>query len=289
MIAVTGATGHLGRLTLQALLRRGVPASDLIAVVRNPAKAADLTAQGVQVRQGDYFQPDTLVNALEAVDTLLLISSSDFQDRVGQHRNVVAAAKTAGVKRIAYTSILGADTTSMLLARDHHATEELIRESGLPYVILRNGWYTENYTGTLEQTLAQGVILGAAGDGRFTPATRADYAEAAAAVLTTEGHENVTYELGGDEAVTMLYLAAELGRQGGRPVTYQNLPGEEYTRMLVSFGLPEGFATILADSDAGIERGDLATSSGDLRRLIGRPTTPLADALHTALHSVNLK
>ncbi|WP_027483207.1 SDR family oxidoreductase [Deinococcus pimensis] len=285
MIAITGATGHLGRLTLQALLQRGVPASDLVALVRNPEKAADLAAQGIEVRHADYHQPATLTTALQGVDVLLLISSSDFQDRAGQHRQVVDAAKTAGVKRLAYTSILKADTTPMLLARDHDATETLIRESGLPYVFLRNGWYTENYTGTLEQTLTQGAILGAAGDGRFTPATRQDYAEAAAVVLTTEGHEGATYELGGDEAITMLDLAVELSRQSGQTVTYQNLPAEEYTRTLASFGLPDGFASILADSDAGIERGDLATHSGDLRRLIGRPTTPLANALRAALNA----
>ncbi len=285
MIAITGATGHLGRLTLQALLQRGVPASELVALVRNPGKAADLAAQGIEVRHADYHQPATLAPALQGVDVLLLISSSDFQDRAGQHRQVVDAAKTAGVKRLAYTSILKADTTPMLLARDHNATETLIRESGLPYVFLRNGWYTENYTGTLEQTLTQGVILGAAGDGRFTPATRQDYAEAAAVVLTTEGHEGVTYELGGDEAITMPDLAAELSRQSGQTVTYQNLPADEYTRTLVSFGLPDGFASILADSDAGIERGDLTTHSGDLRRLIGRPTTPLANALRAALNA----
>ncbi|MFC4455180.1 SDR family oxidoreductase [Deinococcus sonorensis] len=285
MIAITGATGHLGRLTLNALLQRGVPASELVALVRNPDKAADLATQGVQVRQADYHQPETLATALQGVDRLLLISSSDIQDRVGQHRHVIEAAKAAGVQLIAYTSILGADRTPMLLARDHHATETLIRESGVPYVFLRNGWYTENYTGTLPQTLEQGVILGAAGDGHFTPATRQDYAEAAAAVLATEGHEGQTYELGGDEALTMADLAAELSRQSGRTVTYQNLPAEAYAQTLTGFGVPEGMAGILADSDTGIVRGDLATNSGDLRRLIGRPTTPVAETLKAALNA----
>ncbi|MFC4640408.1 SDR family oxidoreductase [Deinococcus hohokamensis] len=284
MIAITGATGHLGRLTVQALLQRGVPAGELVALVRNPDKAADLASQGIQIRQADYHQPESLSAALQGVDKLLLISTSDFQDRVGQHRHVVEAAKAAGVKLIAYTSILGADRTPMLLANDHHATETLIRESGLPYVFLRNGWYTENYTGNLAQTLEQGVILGAAAEGLFTPATRQDYAEAAAAVLTSEGHEGQTYELGGDAGVTMADLAAELGRQSGKTVRYQNLPPEEYARTLTGFGVPEGMAGILADSDTGIVRGDLATNSGDLRRLIGRPTTPLADALKAALN-----
>ncbi|MBB6099671.1 NAD(P)H dehydrogenase (quinone) [Deinobacterium chartae] len=283
MIAITGATGHLGRLTLEALLRRGVPAQEIVALARDPHKAADLAERGFTVRQADYHRPETLAAALQGVSKLLLISSSDLQDRVGQHRNVLEAARSAGVKLIAYTSLLKADTTPVLLAADHRATEELIRASGIPFVFLRNGWYIENYTGNLEQTLGQGGLLGAAGEGRFTPATRADYAEAAAAVLADEGHENAVYELGGDAAMTLGELAAELSRQSGRPVTYTNLSVDEYIRTLVGFGLPEGAAAVYADADAGIERGDLATDSGDLRRLIGRPTTPLADAIADAL------
>lgn len=285
MIAVTGATGHLGRLTLQALLQRGVPANQLVALVRDPAKAADLARQGVRVRQADYSQPDTLRTALQGVDKLLLISSSDFGGRVSHHRHVIEAARAAGVKLLAYTSFLAADTTPVLLAADHKATEALIRASGIPFVLLRNGWYTENYTGNLGQTLAQGGMLGAAGEGRLTPATRQDYAEAAATVLTTEGHENKVYELGGDEAVTLSELACEISRQSGQEITYTNLPVDEYAKALVSFGLPEGSAAVFADADAGIKRGDLATDSGDLRRLIGRPTTGVADAVKVALNA----
>lgn len=284
MIAVTGATGHLGRLTLQALLDRGVPAGEVVALVRDPARAADLAGQGVEIRRADYHQPDTLRAALEGMETLLLVSSNDFDDRVGQHRHVVGAAREAGVRLLAYTSILGADTTPMLLAADHRATEALIRESGLPFVFLRNGWYTENFTGDLAQTVQQGVILGSAGEGRLTPAARQDYAEAAAAVLSTGGHENRVYELGGDGAITMSGLAAEISRQSGQGVTYTDLPADEYTRTLVGFGLPEGAATVFADASAAIGRGDLFTDSGDLRRLIGRPTTPVAETIRAALN-----
>lgn len=283
MIAITGATGHLGRHTIQALLDQGVPARQLIALVRDPGKAADLAAQGVQVRQADYHQPQTLRTALQGVQNLLLISSSDLNDRVGQHRHVIEAARDSGVNLLAYTSILAAETTPILLAADHKATEALIRESGVPFVFLRNGWYFENYTGNLAQTLEQGGLLGAAGDGRFTPATRTDYAQAAAAVLTTEGHENQVYELGGDEAITLAGLAAEISRQSGQPMAYTNLPADEYARALQSFGLPESAAAVFADADTGIERGFLATDSGDLRRLIGRATVGLAEAVATAL------
>ncbi|MBZ9711933.1 SDR family oxidoreductase [Deinococcus multiflagellatus] len=283
MIAVTGATGHLGRLTLDTLLRRGAPAQTLVALVRSPEKAADLAAQGVQVRRADYTQQETWPPALDGVSRLLLVSSNDLNDRPGQHRRVIEAAREAGVALLAYTSLLNAGTAQMGLAADHRATEDILRASGVPFTLLRNGWYTENYTGSLAQTLAQGVLLGAAGDGQVTPATRADYAEAAAAVLTGEGHGGATYELGGDEALTLSQIAAEFSRQGGRPVAYQNLPVTEFAQTLNSFGLPAPLAEMLADSDAGLARGELQTDSGDLRRLIGRPTTPLAAAVADAL------
>ena len=283
MIAITGATGHLGRLTVQALLDRGVAADQIVALVRDPQKAADFAARGIQVRAADYHQPDTLKAALAGVDRLLLISSNDFQDRVGQHRNVIRAAREAGVRQLAYTSILNADTTDLMLAADHQATETELRQAGVPYTLLRNGWYIENYTGNLAQTFEHGAMIGSAGEGRFNPAARQDYAEAAAAVLTSEGHEHQTYELGGDEAVTMPQLAEELSRLGGRTVRYQSIPEAEYAEMLAGFGVPAPVATILADSDAGVQRGALATDRHDLSRLIGRPTTTLTAALSAAL------
>ncbi|MHA0040948.1 SDR family oxidoreductase [Deinococcus sp. PEB2-63] len=282
-IAVTGATGQLGRLTLQALLDRGVPAGNLVALVRDPAKAADLAAQGIQVRQADYRQPETLSAALNGVNRLLLVSSNDFDDRAGQHRNVINAARDAGVDLIAYTSILNADRSGMILAGDHQATEALLRDSGVPFTLLRNGWYTENYD--LKGAVKNGAILGAAGSHALNPAPRRDYAEAAAAVLSTDGHAGQTYELAGDEAVTLADLAAEVARQSGQPVAYHDLSAEEYARTLAGFGVPEGFAHVLADSDTGITRGELASESRDLSRLIGRPTTPITQAVRDALNA----
>lgn len=283
MITVTGATGHLGGLAVEALLARGVPANQITAVGRTPGKAADLAAKGVEIRQADYTRPETLTAALPGTEKLLLVSGSEVGQRLAQHRNVVDAAVAAGVGLIAYTSILHADTSGAGLAGEHKATEAAIRDSGLPYVFLRNGWYLENYTQNLGPALEQGVLLGSAGDGRVSAATRADYAAAAAAVLTAEGHAGKAYELGGDTAFTMPELAAEVSAQSGRQVTYQDLPAEEYTEALVAAGLPEPVAAMLADNDLAVARGELFTDSGHLSALIGRPTTRLAEAVAAAL------
>ncbi|THF71527.1 SDR family oxidoreductase [Deinococcus sp. Arct2-2] len=281
MIAITGATGHLGQLTIHALLGRGTVPQDIVALVRDPQKAASLEALGVQVRRADYTQPETLGAAVQGVDKLLLVSSSDFADRVGQHRRVVEAAKQAGVKLLAYTSILRADTSRLSLAADHKATEELIRASGLPFVFLRNSWYMENYNPA--QAVQHAAVAGSAGEGRVSAAARADYAAAAAAVLTQTGHENAVYELGGDQAFTLTELAAEIQAQSGRPVTYQNMPQDAYAQMLRGVGLPGVVADMLADSDVQLEQGDLYTESRDLSRLIGHPTTTLKEAVKAAL------
>ncbi|MDB5044492.1 MAG: NAD(P)-dependent oxidoreductase [Deinococcus sp.] len=281
MIAITGATGHLGQLTIHALLNQGIAPQDIVALVRNPQKAEALAARGVQIRQADYTQPDTFKTALQGVDKLLLVSSSDFADRVGQHRNVIEAAKQAGVKLLAYTSILRADTSRLSLAADHKATEELIRASELPFVFLRNGWYMENYNPA--QAVQHGAVAGSAGEGRVSAAARADYAAAAAAVLTQPGHENAVYELGGDEAFTLAELAAEVQAQSGHPVAYQNMPQDAYAQMLRGVGLPGVVADMLADSDVQLERGGLYTESRDLSHLIGRPTTTLKEAVKAAL------
>ncbi|MFY1652747.1 SDR family oxidoreductase [Solwaraspora sp. WMMB762] len=293
MITVTGAAGQLGRLVVDELLDGGLPPAQIVAVVRNPQKAGDLAARGVQVRHGDYDQPQTLGPALAGTRKLLLISGSEVGRRIDQHRNAVAAAKAAGVDLIAYTSILNADTSSVPLAAEHLATEQLIRDSGLPFVLLRNGWYLENYTGSvLPQALATGSVLGAAGSGRVAAATRADFAAAAVAVLTapapagsadTAGTAGTVYELGGDEPFTLAELAAEISRHSGREVGYQDLPADVYAKALTDAGVPEAFASMLAASDVGISRGDLTTDSGDLARLIGRPTTSLGDAVRAAL------
>lgn len=283
MIAITGATGHLGQLTIQALLEQGVAAQDILAIVRSPQKAAGLAAQGVHIRQADYTQPQTLEAALRGVEKLLLISSSDFNDRVGQHRRVIEAAKRAGVKLLAYTSILKADTSSLKLSADHKATEETILASGIPFVFLRNGWYFENYN--LPQALEHGAIVGSAGDGRLSAASRADYATAAATVLGQPNHENTTYELAGDHSFTLSELANELQTQSGKPVAYQNMPVAAYEQMLQGLGLPAALTQMLADADRGLEQGDLQTDRSDLSQLISRPSTTLRQAVQSAIES----
>lgn len=281
MFIVTGATGKLGRHVIEGLLAK-VPANQVVAAVRDPAKAADLAARGVQVRRADYSKPETLESAFAGAQKVLLISSSEVGQRVAQHQAVVSAARKAGAWLIAYTSILRADSSRMLLAGEHKATEELIRASGVPFVFLRNGWYIENYTENLAPALAHGALVGSADGGRIAAATRADYAAAAVAVLTGSGHENKVYELAGDTAFTMAELAAEVSRHAGRAIAYKDLPPEQYQGVLVGAGVPAPFAEVLVNSDLGAARGELNDASGDLRRLIGRPTTPLADAVAVA-------
>ena len=279
-IAVTGASGQLGRLVVESLLDRGVKP---VAVVRDPAKVADLADRGVVVRTADYGDPAALEAALAGVDRLLLISGSAIGERVAQHANVIAAAKAAGVGFVAYTSILHADDSPLLLAAEHKATEELLAQSGLPHALLRNGWYWENFTAGLPGTVERGVLLGAAGDGRVAGASRADYAAAAAAVLTAEGQEGAVYELGGDERLTYADLAAAIGTVADKPIEYRNLPQAEYAVALEQAGLPAQYAQVLADSDAGTALGGLDVEGGELRKLIGRPTTPFADVVRAAL------
>lgn len=282
MIAITGATGQLGRLVIDALLQR-VPASEVLALVRDPLKARDLTALGVTVRQADYSQPQTLATALAGVERLLLISSNEIGQRTAQHLAVIDAAKAAGVKLLAYTSVLRADTSALGLAAEHLATEQALSASGLDHVVLRNGWYSENYSAGLPTALEHGVLLGAAGQGRIASAARADYAEAAAVVLTSEGQAGRVYELAGDSAYTLEQLAAQTARQSGKPLVYQNLSQEEYQAALLGIGLPEGFAVLLADSDAAAAKGALFDDGQQLSRLIGRGTTPIADSVAAAL------
>ncbi len=274
-IAITGATGQLGRLALSAIKTRGGSA---IALARDPAKAADL---GVQVRAFDYTKADAA--ALQGVSTLVLISSNDFNDRAGQHRAVIDAAKAAGVGHVIYTSILKGDQSPMILAQDHIETEAALRASGLAHTVLRNGWYTENYTGSLGAAVAHGAMAGAAGNGRIASAARADYAEAIAAVALNAGLQGKVYELAGDEAYSMNDMAAEVSRQTGKTIGYASLPQADYAAMLQGFGLPEGFAAILADSDAQAAKGALFDDSRSLSALIGRPTTPMAVSVKAAL------
>ncbi|MBL9055687.1 MAG: SDR family oxidoreductase [Rhodobacteraceae bacterium] len=276
-IAITGATGQLGRLAIAALKTRA-PGAEVIALARNAA--ADL---GVPVRAFDYTKPETLVPALAGVETLVLISSSDFNDRAGQHKAVIDAAKAAGVGRIVYTSLLKGDASPMILAQDHIATEAYLAASGLAHTVLRNGWYTENHTGSLGGAIAAGAMIGASGEGRIASAARADYAEAIAVTALDAAHAGKVYELAGDAAPTMTEFAAEVGRQIGKPLPYNDLPPATYAGILQSFGLPEGFANILADSDVQASKGALFDDSRTLSALIGRPTTPIAATIAAAL------
>ncbi|MBJ8367882.1 MULTISPECIES: SDR family oxidoreductase [Citrobacter] len=278
MIAITGATGQLGQQVIESLLKT-VPASQIVAIVRNPAKATALSQQGITVRQADYSDEAAFTTALQGIDKLLLISSSEVGQRAPQHRNVINAAKAAHVKFIAYTSLLHADTSPLGLADEHVATEKMLAESGIAYALLRNGWYTENYLASAPAALEHGVFIGAAGEGKIASATRADYAAAAARVISEEGHAGKTYELAGDAGWTLSQLAAELAKQSGKKVVYQNLSEADFAAALKGFGLPAGLAEMLADSDVGASKGGLFDDSHTLSKLIGRPTTSLADSV----------
>ncbi|MER6620911.1 MULTISPECIES: SDR family oxidoreductase [unclassified Streptomyces] len=280
-IVVTGATGHLGRHVVDQLLEK-VPAEQITAVVRSAEKAADLAGRGVRIAVADYNAPETFDGLFAAGDKVLLVSGNEFdKGRVGQHRVVIDAAEAAGVALLAYTSAPGSLTAA--LADDHRGTEEALLGSGVPYVLLRNGWYHENYTENLAPVLEHNAVVAAAGEGRVSSASRADYAAAAVAVLTGEGHENKTYELGGDEAWSFAEYAAELSRQTGREIVYNPVAPEALTGILAGAGVPGPMAAVLAGVDVSIEKGELVVDSGDLSRLAGRPTTPLAEAVAAAL------
>jgi len=280
MITVTGATGQLGRLVIDALLKR-VPASEISAAVRSPEKAAEIAAKGVRVVKLDYNLPETLGPALSGTDRLLVISGNEFGQRVEQYERLIAAAKSAGVGFIAYTSIINSDGNPMYLGADHKVAEKLIADTGLPHAFLRNGWYNENYTTAFQSGAAHGVIIGAAGAGRISAAARTDYAEAAAVVLA-EGREGV-FELGGSEAFTMAGLAEIVAGVTGKPVAYNNLTPEVYAEQLKGFGVPEGMAGALADSDKYAAEGWLYAESDDLESLIGRKSTPVAETVKAVL------
>ncbi|MFE8921097.1 NAD(P)H-binding protein [Streptomyces rochei] len=280
-IVVTGATGHLGRHVVRQLLEK-VPADRITAVVRDRDRAADLAALGVRIAVADYNAPESFDGVFAPGDRVLLISGNEFdKGRVRQHTVVIDAAKKADAALLAYTSAPSSLTAA--LADDHRATEEVLVGSGVPYVLLRNGWYHENYTEQLAPVLEHGAVVQAAGDGRVSSASRADYAAAAVAVLTGEGHENKAYELGGDEAWSFAEYAAELSRQTGKEIVYTPVSTEAYTGILTGAGVPGPLADVFAGVDAAIEKGELVVTTGDLARLAGRPTTPLAEAIAAAL------
>ncbi|OAN35332.1 NAD(P)-dependent oxidoreductase [Plantibacter sp. H53] len=280
-LVVTGATGHLGHLVVEHLLTRGTDPATIVATGRRTEALADLATQGVRTAKVDFTDPATLDAVLEAGDTLLLVSGSEVGQRVAQHAAVIDAAKRAGVARLVYTSALRADTSPLILAPEHKATEELIHASGLPFTILRNGWYTENYGQSVDQAKATGSFVGSVGDGLVSSASRTDYAEAAAVVLTTDGHEGKAYELAGDVAWSHPELAQAIGEVVGREVVYQDLSPEDHLKALLAAGLDEGTAGFVVALDGNTRDGLLAETSGDLGRLIGHPTTPLVEGLRT--------
>lgn len=278
-IGITGATGQLGRLVVEKLKQR-VDTGNLVALVRSPDKASDLN---IEARPFDYTKSAALSDSLQDVDHLLLISGSEIGQRKIQHQNIIEAAQAAGVKWIVYTSLLHADTSSLSLAEEHVETEKMLKESGIPHTILRNGWYTENYTGSIPAAVTAGAFIGSAGDGKISSATRSDFAEAAAVVLVGEGHVGKVYELGGDEAYTLKDLAAEISKQVGKTIPYNNLSEAEYADTLTSMGLPEGLAKAFASFDTGAAQDDLFNDGKVLSQLIGRPTTSLSEAVKAAL------
>ncbi|KGE13732.1 SDR family oxidoreductase [Sphingobacterium deserti] len=278
-IGITGATGQLGRLVIEKLKER-TATTDIVALVRNTEKAADL---GVDARAFNYDIPNELAAALTGVDKLLLISGNEIGKRQAQHAHVIAAAKEAGVKHIVYTSLLHADRSTLSLAPEHLATEEALKNSGIAYTILRNGWYTENYTGSISGSLAAGAFIGSAADGKISSASRLDFAEAAAIVLTSADQEGKVYELAGDSSYTLAELAAELSKQQDKDIPYADLPEHEYADVLKTFGVPETFAYAIAGWDVSAAKGDLFDDGKALSKLLGRPTTPLADTIKETL------
>ncbi len=282
MIAITGATGLLGQHVIENLLQT-LRASQIVAIARNPAKGASLSRKGISLRQADYNDEASLTRALQGIEKLLLISSSEIGQRVTQHRNVINAAKSANVKFIAYTSLLHADTSPLSLHTEHVETEKMLADSGIRYALLRNGWYTENYLASVPVALEHGVFIGAAGDGKIASAARADYAAAAARVISEDGHAGKVYELAGDEAWTLSRLAKELTEQSGKNVVYQNLSQADFVAALKKAGLPDELSEMLADSDIGASEGGLFDDSHTLSKLIGRPTTTLAESIKSIL------
>ncbi|MRH87243.1 NAD(P)H-binding protein [Nocardia sp. SYP-A9097] len=278
-VAVTGASGQLGRLTVEALLREGATP---VAVVRDASKVADLAERGVEVREASYDDPAALDRAFAGVDRVLLVSGNEFGSRVTQHTNVIRAAERAGVELLAYTSIPNTERNELILAQEHRGTEAVLDEASVPVVRLRNDWYWENYLNALGSAVESGVFYGAAGEGRVAGASRADYAEAAAKVLTTDGHGGRSYELGG-AGLTYAELAQAISEASGKPVRYQDLPQADYAAALVRNGVPAGYAAALADADAGIAQGILDIDSADLEKLLGREARSAVEVFRAAL------
>ena len=282
-IVVTGATGHLGRLTVEALLARGVDPGEIVATGRDTDRLAAFAERGVQTRRADFADPASLEQAFAGATAVVLVSTNEVGSRVTNHRNAIDAAKAAGVSQLVYTSAPYAETSPMTLVEEHRETEHYLQASGVPFTVLRNGWYWENYTAQLPVAREQGGLIGSARDGLISGAARVDYAEAAAAAVTTDGHLGAFYELGGEPAATLSDIAAAFGAALDQPIGYTDLPEGEYEKILRGAGVPDPMPAVLADVDVHVRDGWLFTDSGDLQRLIGRPSTPLADVVRDAL------
>ena len=280
-IVITGASGHLGRLVVDQLLAAGTPPEQIVATGRDLDKLADLAAKGVTVRRADFADPATLDDAFAGADALLLVSTTTVGDRFDNARTAIDAAQRVGVSRIVYTSMVNASTAKMTLAEAHRRTEDYLKQSGAAYTILRNGWYLENYTDQLPIIREYHTLMGSAGDGRVSAASRQDLAAAAVVVLTQDGHVGATYELGGTP-FTLTELAATISDVLGTQITYRDLPIPDYTGALAGAGLPSEMAAAVADADAGLARGELFTASEDLAKLIGRPAITPREAFQQA-------
>lgn len=283
MIAVTGASGHFGKIAIKELLKEGVKPQDIVAFVRDTKKGEEFAKEGIQLRVADYNDPSTLEAALKGIDKLLFISGSEVGQRYRQHKAVIEAAKKNHVKFIAYTSILTADRSPLSLAEEHSKTEEELKNSGIDYAILRNGWYTENYLMGISHALESGKIYGCAGDARISAATRTDYAQAAVKILLTKASGKNIYELAGDNSFTLTEFAQTLTRLSGKPVNYVNLKEEEYAHLLNQAGLPVGFANMLAETESKAQKGWLEFKEPTISRIIGHQTTPLDEAIRASL------
>ncbi len=281
-IGVTGATGQLGKLVVEQLVNKAGK-ENIVALVRNPEKAKDL---GVEIRPFDYEQAGSLAGQLQGIDRLVMISANEIGKRARQHKNVLDAAKSAGVKWIVYTSLLHADSTTISLAAEHLETEKMLKNSGIESTILRNGWYTENYTSSIGGAIAGGAFIGSAGSGKISSAARADYAEAAAAVVMDESYKGKVLELAGDVAYTLSDMAAEISRQSGKDIPYKDLPEDEYAKILESFNLPKLIAAAIASWDVSVSKGDLYDDSKQLSKIIGRPTTPMSETVKSAIRTI---
>ncbi|MEH7097729.1 SDR family oxidoreductase [Neobacillus vireti] len=285
-LLVTGATGKLGTKVVDTLLK-AIPASELAVSVRNPEKAEGLRNRGVEVRQGDFDQPETLDQAFTGIDRLLIISADgDNETRIRQHTDAVQAAERAGVKFIAYTSLANATESKNLMAPPHVATEAAIIKTGIPYSFLRNNWYLENEMGSIQGALAGAPWVTSAGEGKVGWALQQDYADAAAAVLLGNGHENSVYELSGP-LLTQAELASELGAVLGKEIPVQQVSDEKYAEIMKGLGLPDFVIPIVVGIQESIRNGSLDVESNDFEKVLGRPVTPIKEALTQLVNSIS--